>query len=143
MIKKTRYRAGGKKRKHSDREDRVYIHYTVFPRKKQGRTPSEREFFAVFLRVLHVFLRFHLAEAFEIFVGIKAVGLQLDHRHGDVGAVVGDTLVVCEKVVKNKAHGERAGAVLQTDDVMELHLVAQSVDRILQRLDAPFPDRSR
>lgn len=65
MIKKTRYRAGGKKRKHSDRGDRVYIHYTVFPRKKQGRTPSEREFFAVFLRVLHVFLRFHLAEAFE------------------------------------------------------------------------------
>ena len=69
-------------------------------------------------------------------MGIEAVGLKLDHRHGDVGAMVGNTLVICEKIVKDKPHGERAGAVLQTDDVVELEFVAQSVDRILERLDA-------
>ena len=71
----------------------------------------------------------------HIAVGVEAVGVQLDDRNGDVGAVVGDSLVVGQKIVEDEALGQGAGAVLEPLDVMELDLVAENIDALLQRLD--------
>ena len=75
-------------------------------------------------------------QADEVLVGVEGIGLQLDHGHGDVGAVVGHPLVVGQQVVKDKALAELADAPLEAVHMVELHLVAQGVDQLLQRLDA-------
>ena len=68
-------------------------------------------------------------------MGVKGVGFQLDDGYGDVGAVVGDPFEVCHQVVKDEALGQSADAVLQPVDVVQLHLVAESVNQLLQRLN--------
>ena len=67
---------------------------------------------------------------------VERVGLELDHRNGDVGAMVGDTLVVGQKIVEDEALAERAQALLQAVNMVELQLVAEVVDQLLERLNA-------
>lgn len=71
----------------------------------------QHEFFAVFRVILIKAVRAHLDEAVYIFVRIKAVGLKLYNRNGDVRAVIGDTLEIGDKVVKYEAVVERAYAL--------------------------------
>ncbi len=78
---------------------------------------------------------FQGADAAEILVGVEGVGLQLDDGHGDVGAVVGHALVVGQQVVEHEALAQGTRAGLETVHVVGLHLVAQTVDDLLQRLD--------
>ena len=68
-------------------------------------------------------------------MGVKGVLFQLDHRHRDVAAVVADALEIRDQVVEHKAVLQRADALLQAVDMAVLHLVAQIVDQLLQRLD--------
>ena len=67
-------------------------------------------------------------------MGIEGIGFQLDDGHGHIGAVVGHALVVGQQVVEHKALIQRAGAGLQPIHMVGLHLVAQAVDDLLQRL---------
>ena len=45
---------------------------------------------------------------FQILMGVEGVGLQLDHGHGDVGAVVRHALVVGQQVVEHEPQVQRA-----------------------------------
>ena len=67
---------------------------------------------------------------------VERVGFELDQRDSDVGAVVGDALVVGQKIVEDEALAERAQALLQAVDVVELQFVAKVVDQLLERLNA-------
>ena len=104
--------------------------------KRMGKKALQCKLLPVFLIIALIGRGFHGLDAAEIFVGIERVCLKLDHRNGDVGAVVGDTLVVGEKIVEHKALAERTYALLKSVNMMELHLVAQRVDELLQRLDS-------
>ena len=44
-----------------------------------------------------------LLDALEVLVGVELIRFQLDHRDGDIGAVVGDAFKIRQKVVKDKA----------------------------------------
>ena len=49
-------------------------------------------------------LRIPLAFYFmEVFVGGKQVFFQLDHGHGNIGAMVGDPFQVCLQIIKHEA----------------------------------------
>ena len=89
----------------------------------------------IFLVVFVEGVGFQGADAAEILVGVEGVGLQLDDGHGDVGAVVGHALEVRQQVVENKAVRKLAFAPLKPVDMAQLHLVAQDVYALLQRLD--------
>ena len=67
-------------------------------------------------------------------MGVEGVGFQLDHGHGDVGAVVRHPLIVGQQVVEDKALVQGAHALLQAVHMVQLHLVAQAVHDLLQRL---------
>ena len=67
-------------------------------------------------------------------MSIKGVRLQLNDCQGNVGAVVGHTLKICQQIIENKALIQRAHAPLQPLDVMALHLIAQGVHDLLQGL---------
>ena len=56
------------------------------------------EFPAVFGVIFIKAVRVHGHDAVDIFVRVERVGLELDHRNGDVGAMVGDALVVGQKI---------------------------------------------
>jgi len=98
--------------------------------RENGRL-SEGKTGGVLLRVAAELLGLHLPEAVQVLVGVKAVGLQLDHGHGDVGAVIGHPLAVGQEIVEDEALAQGAGTILKTDDVVELQLVAQTVDDLL------------
>ena len=88
----------------------------------------------VFLVVPGEGVGLHGPDAVEVLVGVEGVGLQLDDGHGDVGAVVGHALVVGQQVVEHEALVQRTGTGLQAVHMVGLHLVAQAVDDLLQRL---------
>ena len=67
-------------------------------------------------------------------MGIEGVGLQLDHGHGNIGAVVRHPLIVGEQIVEHEALTQGAYALLQAVHMVQLQLVAQAVDDLLQRL---------
>ena len=90
----------------------------------------------VFLIVAGEGVGLHGADAAEVLVGIEGVGLQLYDGHGDVGAVVGHALVVGQEVVEHKALVQGTGTGLETVHMVGLHLIAQTVDDLLQRLHA-------
>ena len=66
-------------------------------------------------------------------MGIEGIGLQLDHGHGDIGAVVRYPLIVGEQIVEHEALTQGAYALLQTVHMVQLQLVAQAVNDLLQR----------
>ena len=68
-------------------------------------------------------------------MGIKLIGGDLDHRNGNVRAVVGDALIVGQQIVQHKAVLDRAGTGLQAGDVAALDLAHKTVHDLLQRLD--------
>ena len=68
-------------------------------------------------------------------MGVELVLGHLDHRHRDVGAVVGNALVAGEQVIQHEAVLDGAGAGLQAGDVPRLDLPHQTVHHLLQRLD--------
>ena len=68
-------------------------------------------------------------------MGVKAIQRNLDHRNGNVGAMVGDALVVGQQIVQHKAVLDAARARLQTHNVAALDLAHQTVHDFLQRLD--------
>ena len=92
----------------------------------------------IFLLVLLIVPRegtgLHGPDTVQILMGVEGVGLQLDDGHGDVGAVVRHALVVGQQVVEHEPLVQRAAAGLQSVHVVGLHLVAQAVDDLLQRL---------
>ena len=57
--------------------------------------------------------------------------------------MVGDTLVVGQKIVEDEALAERTQALLQAVDMVELQLVTEVVDQLLERLDAGPPAADR
>ncbi len=81
------------------------------------------------------FLGLALLQSVQILVGVEGTFVQLDHGDGHVGAVIGDTLQVGQQIVEDKAGADGTGALLQALHVMQLHLVAEIVDDLLQRLD--------
>ena len=97
---------------------------------------SQSKFFAVFLVILIKAVRADFDEAVYIFMRIKAVRLKLNESNGDVRAVVGNSLEICQQIVEYKAVVERAYALLQAVDVVQLHLVAEVIYKLLKRLDA-------
>ena len=60
------------------------------------------------------------------------MGLFLDDGNGDVGAVVGDTLQVCQVVVEDEAHLDGALTALQAQDVAGADLLDETVDGFFQ-----------
>ena len=66
---------------------------------------------------------------------VKAVLGHLDHRHRNVGAVVGNALVDGQQVVQHKAVFDRAGTGLQAGDVPRLDLAHKAVHDLLERFD--------
>ena len=97
---------------------------------------SQSKFFAVFRVILIKAVRADFDEAVYIFMRIKAVRLKLNESNGYVRAVVGNSLEICQQIVEHKAVVERAYALLQAVDVVQLHLVAQVIYKLLKRLDA-------
>lgn len=83
-------------------------------------------------------VEFHVAEldSAQVLVRVKSASLHLDDRHGDVAAVVGDTLVVVEDVGEDEAHLDRAAAALQARDVVCLDRAGELVDDLLERFHA-------
>ena len=68
-------------------------------------------------------------------MGTERIPGKLDHRDGDVGAVIRDALTVRDDVVEHKALLDRADPLLKTLYVVELHLVAEFIHYLFQRLD--------
>ena len=68
-------------------------------------------------------------------MGIKLIGSDLDHRNGDVGAVVGDTLVVGQQIIQHKAVLDGADTGLQAGNVAGLDLAHETVHDLLKRFD--------
>ena len=68
-------------------------------------------------------------------MGVELIGGDLDHRNGNVRAVVGDALIVGQQIVQHKAVLDRAGTGLQAGDVAALDLAHKAVHDLLQRLD--------
>ena len=91
----------------------------------QGRhfcISSQSKFLAVFLVILIKAVRADFDEAVYVLMRIKAVRLKLNESNGDVRAVVGNSLEICQQIVEHKAVVERAYALLQAVDVVQLHL---------------------
>ncbi len=71
----------------------------------------------------------------EVFVGVKLIGGDLDHRNGNVRAVVGDALIVGQQIVQHKSrtrscrHRPAGGRYGGSD------LAHKAVHDLLQRLD--------
>ena len=90
---------------------------------------------AVFCVVLCKVVRAALLDLVEVLVGIEVAFFTLDNRNGNVGAVVGNALEVCEKIGKHKAVLDGAFAVLETDRMLETDIVLEIVDNLLERFD--------
>jgi len=95
---------------------------------------SKRILGAEFLKMFGKGLLLDLLDIAKVFVGIEGVGLELYHRQGDVGAVVGNALIIRKQIVEREALLERADALLQAVHMVELELVAQRIDYLLERL---------
>lgn len=64
---------------------------------------------------------------------VERVLLQLDHSHGKIGTVVGDTLKVRDQIVKDEAVLQRADPLLKAVDMPMLQLIAEIVDEFLRK----------
>ena len=69
-------------------------------------------------------------------VGLEGAHSHLENAHGDVGAVVGNALKICEDVGKDETKRRGAFTALQTADVAVTKRVLQIVHDLLQRVDA-------
>ena len=69
------------------------------------------------------------------FVDVETGLCRIHNTTCDIGAMVGYTLKVVEHICKDKAVLNSTLALLQTDDVVKLDLVAQIVNNLLERLD--------
>ena len=76
----------------------------------------------------------HLAQMLQIFMRVEGAEIELQHRQSNIGAVVADSLEVREQVVEHEPLRDGALAVLQPLHMVQLHLVAEIVDDVLQRL---------
>ena len=73
---------------------------------------------------------------FVVLMHIECIVLRdLNYTAADVGTVVGNTLEVGKYVGKNEAVLDGALALLESDDVIELDLIAKIVNYLLERLD--------
>ena len=92
--------------------------------------------FGVFLVIGVKYAAVTFFQVSGIAVDIVFVGVQLDERNADVGAVVGNTLAVGEEIVEYEAMFQCADAFTNTVDVIGLHRIAEIIGQLLQRLDA-------
>ena len=70
----------------------------------------------------------------QICVNVKDIAAKLDHRNRNVGAVIGNSLVVRQKIIENKPKLKGAFTGADALYVADLDLVAQIVDDLLKRL---------
>ena len=76
------------------------------------------------------------ADLGKVFVKIHSVvGGNLDYTAANVGAMVGNTLEVVEKVCENEAVLNRAFALLESDNMIFLNGILKVVNNLLKRLD--------
>ena len=81
----------------------------------------------------HIELMVPVLDSLEIAVGVEGIVLYLDDGHGDVGAVVGDALIVVEQIGEDEALFDGAHALLEALDVPVFHLGGELVDDLFQR----------
>ena len=74
-------------------------------------------------------------EVADVAVRIKAVIVYLYHTYRNIGAMVCDSLVVCDKIGKYKAHLNRTLALAKTPYMAVPYFGTHTVDNFLKRLN--------
>jgi hypothetical protein len=103
--------------------------------KRIRQSRSEGKAAAVFLVSLPEFGGLLFLKGVYIGMGTERIPGKLDHRDGDVGAVIRDALAVRDDVVEYKALLDCADPLLKPLYVVELHLVAEFIHYLFQSLD--------
>ena len=65
---------------------------------------------------------------------IKRIRFQLDHRKCNIGTMVRHSFAIGQQIIKHKTLIQRTDALFDTINMMQLHLIAQSIHKLLKRL---------
>ena len=78
-------------------------------------------------------MRMHGKDTFHVTVGFEFTGLDFDHCHCNIGAVIGNPFIVGENVIVDKSLCDSAETFLGTFHMMQFHLAAEIIDKLFQR----------